>query len=200
MTVPRAVACPRGWFPPATFQLRLRSLRTILYIGKHLFVIMFFKTENNNPILSLLASNTSRNGQESGYFYVTLHQDFNSPSAWTSPKVKWSTDSETRLEWSDIEITNESVHLGLKSILIKVWFAYNFEENSQEDQECLEATWGIHFSGLRYVFLIVILHQFHNLRICVISRKKLQTGSRIILNPFPFPEKIDILCFLRETS
>ena len=34
MTVPRAVACPRGWFPPATFQLRLRSLRTILYIGK----------------------------------------------------------------------------------------------------------------------------------------------------------------------
>ena len=187
MTVPRAVACPRGWFPPATFQLRLRSLRTILYIGKHLFVIMFFKTENNNPILCLLASNASRNGQESGYFYVTLHQDFNSPSAWTSPKVKWSTDSETRLEWSDIEITNESVHLGLKSILIKVWFAYNFEENSQEDQECLEATWGIHFSGLRYVFLIVILNQFHNLRICVISRKKLQTGSRIILNPFPFP-------------
>ena len=96
-----------------------------------------------------LASNASRNGQESGYFYVTLHQDFNSPSAWTSPKVKWSTDSETRLEWSDIEINNESVHLGLKSILIKVWFAYNFEENSQEDQECLEATWGIHFSGLR---------------------------------------------------
>ena len=154
---------------------------------KNLFVIIFFKTENNNPILCLLASNASRNGQESGYFYVTLHQDFKSPSAWTSPKVKWSTDSETRLEWSDIEINNESVHLGLKSILIKVWFAYNFEENSQEDQECLEATWGIHFSGLRYVFLIVILHQFHNLRICVISRKKLQTGSRIILNPFPFP-------------
>ena len=37
MAVPRAVACPRGWFPPATFQLRLRSLRTILYIGKLLF-------------------------------------------------------------------------------------------------------------------------------------------------------------------
>ena len=28
--------CPRGWFPPATFQLRLRSLRSILYIGEKL--------------------------------------------------------------------------------------------------------------------------------------------------------------------
>ena len=78
-----------------------------------------------------------------------MHQDFNSPSAWISPKVKWSSDKDERLEWSDIEITNKNVHLGLKSILIKVWFVHNLEENSQEDQECLEATWGIHFSGLR---------------------------------------------------
>ena len=83
---------------------------------------------------------------------MTLHQDFNSPSAWISPKVKWSSDKDERLEWSDIEITNANVHLGLKSILIKVWFVHNFEEKSKEDQECLEATWGIHFSGLRYVF------------------------------------------------
>jgi hypothetical protein len=34
MTVPRSEKQARGWFPPATFQLRLRSLRSVIFIGK----------------------------------------------------------------------------------------------------------------------------------------------------------------------
>ena len=99
--------------------------------------------------LIFIASNVSRKGHDCGYFFVTLHQTPDSPSAWSSPTVKWSSDKDERLEWSDIEITNDDVHLGLKSIVIKVWFTPICKSHNQEKERLLDALWGINFSGLR---------------------------------------------------
>ena len=164
MSMPRAVANRNSWFPPATFQLRLRSLKTILYVGKKLthlgswwmylqkvailaWICNLYKYSNNHLsyTLYILASNANRGGHDSGFFFITLHENNESPSSWTSPMVKWSSDKDERLEWSDIEISKDRIHLGLKSIVVKVWFA-----KGQEQEDCfLETTWGIYFSGLR---------------------------------------------------
>lgn len=123
MTVPRAVACPRGWFPPATFQLRLRSLKTIIF---------------NKSLSSTI------NGHETGFIHLSLHATIDGPAVWTSPKLKWSCDKEDRLEWSDIEIDNRNINLGLKSIIVKSWLTPLLEDS----EPVLEAAWGLNFSGL----------------------------------------------------
>jgi len=123
MTVPRAVACPRGWFPPATFQLRLRSLKTIIF---------------NKCFSSAIC------GKEAGFIHLTLHTTIDGSAVWTSPKLKWNCDKEDRLEWSDIEVDSRNVNLGLKSIVVKSWLTSTFEET----EPTLESAWGINFSGL----------------------------------------------------
>lgn len=138
-----ATACPRGWFPPATFQLRLRSLRSILYIGEP-----FEKLDKREfkYTFSPLASPTPRNDQDSGYFYVTLHETVEGSAIWKSSSQRWTSEKETRLEWSDIDIDPATTNLGLRSIVVKVWF----ESCSRDSppQTCLDATWGVYFSGL----------------------------------------------------
>ena len=84
-----------------------------------------------------------RNGQERGYFFITLHETVEGKAVWTSAKQKWTSDKETRLEWSDIDVDPVSVNLGLRSILVKVWFT---SDNSSESY--LDTTWGVYFSGL----------------------------------------------------
>ena len=147
MTVPRAVACPRGWFPPATFQLRLRSLKTII------FNKCKFKRLNSNFIdpndvqnqyfCTGLSSNKC--GKEAGFIHLTLHTTIEGSAIWTSPKLKWNCDKDDRLEWSDIEVDTNNVNLGLKSIVVKSWVTSTYEDT---DNTMLEAAWGLNFSGL----------------------------------------------------
>ena len=58
--------------------------------------------------------------------------------------MKWSCDKEDRLEWSDIEIDNRNINLGLKSIIVKSWLTPLLEDS----EPVLEAAWGLNFSGL----------------------------------------------------
>lgn len=86
---------------------------------------------------------TSCSGQSSGHIHLTLHLDTDSPAVWTSSRLKWSCDKDERLEWSDIEIDPRHVNLGLKSIVIRVWFSHP----DLQSEEVL-TTWGLYFSGL----------------------------------------------------
>ena len=109
-----AASQPRAWFPPATFQMRLRGLRSIIYI----------------------ASSTTRKGvYRNGYFHVTLHENSEDDCApvWKSDILEWSVDRQERLTWSDIDLGVGSgitacsgkmppVNLGRQSIVVKVWF------------------------------------------------------------------------------
>ena len=58
--------------------------------------------------------------------------------------MKSSGDKEENLEWSDIEIDHRSVSLGLKSIIVKVWFS-SFKN---EGNFTVLSSWGVNFSGL----------------------------------------------------
>jgi hypothetical protein len=84
------------------------------------------------------------NGDETGFIHLSLHATIDGPAVWTSPKLKWSCDKEDRLEWSDIEIDNRNINLGLKSIIVKSWLTPLLEDS----EPVLEAAWGLHFSGL----------------------------------------------------
>ena len=108
--------------------------------------IEFVRNLTDEPLIWIfpLASPTPRNGQESGYFYVTLHETVEGSAIWKSSSQRWTSEKETRLEWSDIDIDPATINLGLRSIVVKVWF----ESNSDGDQTCLDATWGVYFSGL----------------------------------------------------
>lgn len=75
---------------------------------------------------------------------MTLHETVEGSAIWKSSSQRWTSEKETRLEWSDIDIDPATINLGLRSIVVKVWF----ESNSDGDQTCLDATWGVYFSGL----------------------------------------------------
>lgn len=129
MAVPRSAACTRGWFPPATFQLRLRSLRSIIFV----------------------ASPRPRHGKDSGYFYATLHETPDSAPAWRGAPLRWSCEREERLEWPDIDVETfgGKIHKALKSVVVKIWFTE--DEEKLRVKNCAkvpEVTWGIYFSGL----------------------------------------------------
>ena len=138
-----AASQPRAWFPPATFQMRLRGLRSIIYI----------------------ASSTTRKGvYRNGYFHITLHENSEDDCApvWKSDILEWSVDRQERLTWSDIDLGVGSgitacsgkmppVNLGRQSIVVKVWFTSPIEESlasSASNNVSLEASWNVHFSGL----------------------------------------------------
>jgi len=54
---------------------------------------------------------------------VTLHQSLDEDAFWTSPLVEWSKDRvQDRLQWADIDLDRSDVHLGIRCLVVKVWF------------------------------------------------------------------------------
>ena len=148
MAVSRSAASqPRAWFPPATFQMRLRSLRSIIYV----------------------ASSVPRKGiHRTGYFYITLHENTKADCIpfWTSDFQEWSADRQEKLTWTDIDLgggagcavssrLQSSINLGTQYVVVRVWFTPSINNNHTEHENTaiesdpvLETSWGVHFSGL----------------------------------------------------
>ena len=96
-------------------------------------------------INSVTVSATPRQGSDRGCFFITLHETVEGKAVWTSTKQMWTLEKETRLEWSDIDVDPDSVNLGIKSIVVKVWFSSGSGDSLDPS---LDATWGVYFSGL----------------------------------------------------
>ena len=114
MAVSRSAASqPRAWFPPATFQMRLRGLRSIIYAGKLAYDLKLPNPNINATelqfvaapiilyqiVLLIVASSSPRKGiYREGHFHITIHEnssdEFN--TIWNSDRLEWSVDRQEK--------------------------------------------------------------------------------------------------------
>ncbi|XP_026764941.1 uncharacterized protein LOC113523249 isoform X2 [Galleria mellonella] len=115
----------REWTPLATQQLRLRSL--IQIVGYNI----------RPPEWSLNQCS----------FYLTLHHTTMSAPFYTSEKI-----SSPHPKWKEID--SEITHrMASTNIVIRIWChqSHTSKVNSEKPQDTIIQTWGVYFSGLRYL-------------------------------------------------
>ncbi|KAJ2939104.1 hypothetical protein O0L34_g10292 [Tuta absoluta] len=113
----------REWTPLATQQLRLRSL--IQIVGY-----------NIRP---------PEGCRHQCSFYLTLHHTTMSAPFYTSERI-----SSPHPKWKEIdsEITQQ---MSSTNVVIRIWCHILNDSDDERPQDCIIQTWGVYFSGLRYI-------------------------------------------------
>lgn len=115
----------REWTPLATQQLRLRSL--IQIVGYNI----------RPPEWCTLPCS----------FYLTLHHTTMSAPFYTSERI-----SSPHPKWKEID--SETTHrVSSANVVIRIWchILYSGDDQSKTQQDTVIQTWGVYFSGLRYI-------------------------------------------------
>ncbi|CAB3256045.1 unnamed protein product [Arctia plantaginis] len=115
----------REWTPLATQQLRLRSL--IQVVGYNI----------RPPEWCTLPCS----------FYITLHHTTMSAPFYTSERI-----SSPHPKWKEID--SETTHrVSSANVVIRIWchVLHSSDETTKQLQDTIIQTWGVYFSGLRYI-------------------------------------------------